>query len=137
MQIFSPLNITIFFIALGIISIVMCIEIMTIMAITAYDYYRNDHIPLKTLMAFSWERFRTIGRIRSLPLVIFVFFFPKFHIGPSGLLALDIPPFIFDEIIKFPFYIAIIAIFLVAGIYLIYRSIFVLHYLFFERTTIA
>lgn len=137
MQIFSPLNIIIFLIALGIISVVMCTEIMTIMAITTYDYYRNDHIPLRTLVAFSWERFRTIGKIRSLPLVIFVFFFPKFHIGPSGLFALDIPPFIFDEIIKFPLYIGIIATFLIVSTYLVYRSIFVLHYLFFERTTIA
>ena len=136
MQIFSPLNIGIFLIGLAIISVIMCLEIMTIIAITTYDYYRNDHIPLKTLIRFSFDRLRKLLRPKSAPFFIFIFFFPKLHIGPSGLFALDIPPFIYEEIIKFPAYLLFVIAFLGIGAYIVYRSLFVLHYLFFERSTI-
>ena len=136
MQIFSPINIVVFLIGLGFVSLVACLEILTIIAITAYDYYRNDHIPLKTLMRFSYERLQSFLHLRSTPFLLFVFLFPKFHIGPSGLFALDIPPFILDELAKTPIYVVLFVLLFAFIGYIIYRSIFVLHYLFFERATI-
>lgn len=136
MQIFSFANIAIFIGAIASMSIVMCLEISTIITITTYDYYRNDHIPFKKLLGFSYEKLQTFLKLRSLPFFLFIFFFPKAQIAPQTIFALNIPDFITAELVKFPLYSAIIFGFLALGIWFIYRSIFVLHYLFLERATI-
>lgn len=58
MQIFSMGNIGVFLMTVIVISFLTTLEISTIIAITIYDYYRNDHIPLKKLFRFSYERMR-------------------------------------------------------------------------------
>ena len=83
MQIFSVANISIFLLALVAMSIIMALEMATIIAITVYDWYRNDHIPLKKLFQFSVERLKHFFRWYSLPFLLLVFFFPKEHIGPK------------------------------------------------------
>ena len=58
--IFNPISIIIFSIWLIIISLVTFLEIATIIAISVYDYYRDDHIPLKSLFFFVWERLKNV-----------------------------------------------------------------------------
>lgn len=137
MQIFSVQNIIIFLLAVATMSVVMCLEIMTIIAITTYDYYRNDHIPFRKLLVFSYKKIKNFLRLRSFPFFLFIFLFPKAQIAPQTIFALNIPDFITAELVKFPLYSAIIFILIFVGIYFVYRSIFVLHYLFLERATIV
>lgn len=137
MDIFSIPNIIIFIIGMSLISVIMCMEILTVIAITTYDYYRNDHIPLRTLIAYSYGKMRSFLKLRSAPFFIFLFFFPKAQVAPETLLALNIPPFIIDELFKFPLYIVLILIILSGIMYLVYRSIFVLHFLFLERSIVS
>lgn len=80
MQIFSVVNIGIFILALLVMSIIMALEMATIIAITIYDWYRNDHIPLKKLFRFSYERLKLFLHWHALPFLFLVFFFPKEHI---------------------------------------------------------
>lgn len=83
MALFSPINIVIFIVSLVAMSVLLCLEIATIIAITAYDYYRDDHIPLKSLIQFSFRQIRQVFRIRTIPFFLCVFFFPKEFIGPK------------------------------------------------------
>lgn len=136
MQLFSPINIAIFLVVLGIMAIIMCLEIATIIAITTYDYYRNDHIPLQSLVRFSYGRMKSMMTLRAAPFFLFIFFFPKEHIGPKGLFSLHPPPYILDEIIKFPLYSILLFIIIGGFLYFLYRSLFVFHYIILERTTI-
>ncbi len=108
MQIFSVSNITIFILGIAAMSVVMCLEILTIIAITTYDYYRNDHIPFRELLKFSYEKMENFLKLRSLPFFLFVFIFPKAQIAPQTIFALNIPDFITDELVKFPLYFALI-----------------------------
>ena len=136
MQIFSPTNIAVFLVGMALMSLILCLEIITIIAITTYDYYRNDHIPLKSLVSFSYERMKSFVTIKSAPFFLFLFFFPKPQLTEKTLLLLNIPDFITDELLKTPLYMALILFVTMTIAYLVYRSIFVLHYLFLERTTV-
>ena len=61
-------------------SLVTFLEIATIIAISVYDYYRDDHIPLKSLFFFVWERLKNVLNYRFLPIFLIILFFPKEHI---------------------------------------------------------
>ena len=73
--IFNPVSIIIFSIWLIIISLVTFLEIATIIAISVYDYYRDDHIPLKSLFFFVWERLKNVLNYRFLPIFLIILFF--------------------------------------------------------------
>lgn len=135
MQIFAPTNIVIFIIGMSLMSLIMCLEMMTIISITMYDYYRDDHIPLWDLICFAFSRMKTFLHWRSIPFFVFLFFFPKAQYIPETLLMLNIPPFITEELFKTPLYMIGILLVLAVGMYLVYRSIFVLHFVFLERNT--
>lgn len=81
-EIFGPVNISLFLLGVVAVSIITCLELATIILITVYDANRDDHIPLRTLIRFAWERIRLIMTIRTFPLFLIVMFFPKEHIGP-------------------------------------------------------
>lgn len=137
MQIFSLGNIGVFLMTVVVISFLTTLEISTIIAITIYDYYRNDHIPLKKLFRFSYERMRWLLKIKMIPFFLLIFFFPKEHIGPKWIFSLDIPSYIFDELYKTPIFMILIISLIIALWFLIYRWIFIFHYILLTRTTLT
>lgn len=131
--IFNPISIIIFSIWLIIISLVTFLEIATIIAISVYDYYRDDHIPLKSLFFFVWERLKNVLNYRFLPIFLIILFFPKEHIWFSWLYSLEIPPFILTWIFENILYTSLFAVFTLAIIYFVYKSIFVIHIILLEK----
>ncbi|PZM83845.1 hypothetical protein DLH72_03255 [Candidatus Gracilibacteria bacterium] len=132
-EIFQPLTVIIFGIGLILISIITFIEIATIIAITVYDYYRDDHIPLKSLVYFVFDRLKKIFNWKILPIFVFILLLPKEHIGASGLYNLEIPPFIMDGILQNSLYLSIFIVFVLFIIIFVYKSLFLIHILILEK----
>lgn len=132
-EIFQPLTVIIFWIWLILISIITFIEIATIIAITVYDYYKDDHIPLKSLVYFVFDRLKKIFNWKILPIFVFILLLPKEHIWASWLYNLEIPPFIMDWILQNSLYLSIFIVFVLFIIIFVYKSLFLIHILILEK----